>query len=130
MKNEKNFLEEDTEKYLHERVKTLGGKTRKRDAAKMQIRGTPDREVYIPYTPFDLVETKRPKGGRLSEEQRLRITEFKLCGIEVWLLSTRKEVDAYIDYKAAQQNFNKNFNREPFEVWQNSMLKEHMTQKQ
>lgn len=85
-------LESWVENYLVRECELLGAicsKNQKR-------RGWPDRTIYWYKGVTDLVETKRPIGGRF-EPLQLR-THVKMCkmGHTVLLLSTRIQVDEYV----------------------------------
>lgn len=90
------------EKYLQEQVKARGGMSEKHVSPGR--RGVPDQLVTIPNletpnTPrMDLVETKRPKaeGGKLRGGQTRDHARRGACGIRVWTLYTKAEVDVYI----------------------------------
>lgn len=84
-------LESSIEDYLIARIKTLGGTTKK--VTYKGCRGAPDRLVILPGGRIVFVELKRPKGGRLSEGQRVEIRLLSGLGAEVHVLRTREEVD-------------------------------------
>ena len=56
----------------------------------------PDRLVCIPGGKAIFVETKRPKGGRLSHIQRYRHKELRLMGFDVRVINTGEAVEEFI----------------------------------
>lgn len=84
-------LEEHVEKYLVKRVEARGGRTKKIVAA--GDNHWPDRLVADPELGLFLVELKRPKGGRLSEGQKVLIGALRDMGIRVEVLWTKEQVD-------------------------------------
>lgn len=85
------MLEVSIKDYLIARIKELGGVTRKviykgrRDAL--------DRLCILPGGRVVFVEAKRPKGGRLSEGQRIEIALLTRLGAEVHVVKTKREID-------------------------------------
>ncbi len=81
------------EDYLCDRIKALGGETRK--LKWIGRNHAPDRLVGIPGRAPDLVETKAPlKGprpGQVREHERLRST----FGFRVLVISTKGQVDQH-----------------------------------
>ena len=74
--------EQRVEERLREEVRKIGGKAYKLSS---QIEaGMPDRLVCLPGGKAIFVETKRPKGGRLSAIQKYRHKDY--CRTEVALL--------------------------------------------
>ena len=61
-------LEKDIEKKLRQKVEALGGRCLKWVCPGWS--GVPDRIVLMPKGRIYFVETKRPKGGKLSKLQR------------------------------------------------------------
>jgi hypothetical protein len=97
-------LESDIEDYLDKRVRDNGGFTEKYTTPGR--RGPPDRLITWSPGPFDhgvgrieLAEMKRPKGGRVSELQKLDHAKRAKFGVRVWLLYTKDQVDNYIAIK-------------------------------
>jgi hypothetical protein len=88
-------LEQHIENYLVKRVEARGGKTKKIVAA--GDNHWPDRLVADPVLGLFLVELKRPKGGRLSEGQKVRIGELRSMGIRVEVLWTKDQVELLFD---------------------------------
>lgn len=86
--------EKSVEQRLQEEVKKIGGKAYKLSAA--VDAGMPDRLVCIPGGKAIFVETKRPKGGRLSHIQRYRHKELRLMGFGVRVINTSKAVEEFI----------------------------------
>lgn len=98
-------LESPVGLFLQEHIKTVEGKAVK--VSGNRIKGMPDYDVYVPEAPFTKVETKRPKGGVLSNIQKSRITWLKRCGIEVAVLKNFEEVKQFVEYKRKEQEFNR-----------------------
>ncbi len=86
--------EKSVEQRLQEEVKKIGGKAYKLSAA--VDAGMPDRLVCIPGGKAIFVETKRPKGGRLSHIQRYRHKELQLMGFDVRVINTGEAVEEFI----------------------------------
>lgn len=94
MASEKAIIENDVEKHLRERVKRVGGKAYKLSS---QIEnGMPDRLVCLPGGRVFFIETKRPKGGRLSKIQIYRHRELTRIGVQVRVLCTKEAIDEFI----------------------------------
>lgn len=86
--------EKRVEERLREEVRKIGGKAYKLSS---QIEaGMPDRLVCLPGGKAIFVETKRPKGGRLSEIQKYRHKELQARGFEVRVINTTKAVVEFI----------------------------------
>jgi len=85
------ILEDDIENYLVEQVEALGGLCLK--LRPPVGRGYPDRTCMIPDQPVFLVETKRPKGGRITVHQRAWKRKLLGVHISVYFASNRNEVD-------------------------------------
>lgn len=86
--------EKSVEQRLQEEVKKIGGKAYKLSAT--VDAGMPDRLVCLPGGNAIFVETKRPKGGRLSHIQRYRHKELRLMGFDVRVINTSKAVEEFI----------------------------------
>ena len=86
--------EKSVEQRLQEEVKKICGKAYKLSAA--VDAGMPDRLVCIPGGKAIFVETKRPKGGRLSHIQRYRHKELQLMGFDVRVINTGEAVEEFI----------------------------------
>lgn len=86
--------EKSVEQRLQEEVKKIGGKAYKLSAA--VDAGMPDRLVCTPGGKAIFVETKRPKGGRLSHIQRYRHKELQLMGFDVRVINTGEAVEEFI----------------------------------
>jgi hypothetical protein len=80
------------EKRLIKQARAVGG-----DAMKIMpvVRGYPDRLVILPYGRFFFVETKAPD-GKLRPDQIAFKNRVARMGIEVHVLYTTKEVDAWV----------------------------------
>lgn len=92
--------ERDVERYFVDRVKRLGGTVRK---VKWTGRaGAPDRLAYGPRLRACFVEMKRPKGGKLSHQQKVEITKLVEGGFDVFVASNHTEVDALVNWMTEQ----------------------------
>ena len=90
----KNVREHVVEKYLVDCIEGIGG-----ECLKLEVkgrRGWPDRLVIIQDKIF-FVELKRPKGGRLSELQKLRKHRLAGLGAVVYVLKNHQQIDALIE---------------------------------
>lgn len=65
------------------------------------VRGWPDRTAYWFDGVTDLIETKRPKGGTFEPLQLRTHAKLRQRGHEVFVLTTKAEVDAYIELRRA-----------------------------
>lgn len=88
------MLEKSVEQHLITTVAQLGGACYKFEVR--GVRGYPDRIVKLPGVEAFLVELKRPKGGVVSEVQKVRHAELRRLGWRVYLARDRGEVDAII----------------------------------
>lgn len=88
---EKVPRESTIERYLVNQVKKLGGMCKKWPGTS----GEPDR-IVIWNGVVDFIELKRP-GGKLSELQKLMHQDLRDHGARVYTISTKKEVDDYIE---------------------------------
>ena len=92
-------LESSVEQYLRKKVEQLGGRCEK--FSPDVRRGWPDRIVLLPPPPSGgvlvWVETKRPKGGRVSGAQLVAHEDLRRLGQDVRVLYTREQVDCFIE---------------------------------
>lgn len=58
--------------------------------------GWPDRNVYWPDGIHDVIETKRPKGGRFEPLQLRTHDKLRKLGHNVFVILTKDQVDEYI----------------------------------
>jgi hypothetical protein len=84
-------LEREVETYLRNRVKALGGKCIK--LIPDYARGYPDRLVILPGGVLIWVETKKPRGGRLSLMQRVCHGELRKLGQVVEVVWSKEDAD-------------------------------------
>ena len=63
------------------------------------VRGWPDRTVHWFDGVTDLVETKRPKGGRFEPLQLRTHDKLRARGHSVFVLNTKQLVDEYIEQR-------------------------------
>ena len=87
-------LESEVERYLRKRVEECGGRCEKfiPDFA----RGFPDRLVMLPWGVLVWVETKRPRGGRLSPAQNVQHLLLRRLGQRVEVVWTKEQADRLI----------------------------------
>jgi hypothetical protein len=96
----RKMKEKPVEGYLKDRCEWRGGFCVKLNAN--WLIGIPDRlAVWKPrgkkYGRIAFVETKRPKGGKLSGAQKWWKNRLTKLGLEWHLICTKDEVDALID---------------------------------
>ncbi len=89
------MLESEVEARLRKKVESLGGKAYK--FISEGNRGVPDRIVCLPNGRAVFVETKRPKGFRLSKLQEYRIRELRALGFDARVLNTYELIDKFIE---------------------------------
>lgn len=88
------MLESEVEAKLRKEVEKIGGKAYK--FISDGNRGVPDRLVCLPGGRVVFVETKRPKGGRLSKLQEYRIKELRALGFDARVVNTYELIEAFI----------------------------------
>jgi hypothetical protein len=88
------MLESRIETKLREEVERIGGKAFKFES--QGNKGVPDRIVCLPQSRVIFIETKRPKGGRLSKIQKFRIKELQSMGMEVRVIFTMEQIKEFI----------------------------------
>ena len=86
---QKSQPERTVERYLKTRIENLGGICWKFTSPGNT--GVPDRCIEINGL-HCYVETKRPKGGRLSDMQKWRIKQLRLQGAKVYVLKNSEEI--------------------------------------
>lgn len=89
------MIERAVEDYLVARVRALGGRADKVEM--IGRRGFFDRLVLLPNGRVAFVETKRPKGGRVSPQQRALHAAYRDLGQTVAVLKNRDDVDRLLD---------------------------------
>lgn len=87
--------EKGVESRLRDEVKKIGGKAYKLSAA--VDAGMPDRLVCLPGGRVVFVETKRPKGGRLSTMQKYQHRILRQMGFDVRVINTTELVGEFIE---------------------------------
>ena len=87
--------EKTVEQRLHEEAKKIGGHAYK--LSSQVDAGMPDRLVCFPGGRIVFVETKRPKGGRLSKIQIYRHKELRRMGFDVRVVNTTELVKAFTE---------------------------------
>lgn len=85
------MLEKTVEAYLKKEVEKRLGKCIKLNSS--SERGMPDRLCIMPGGYIMFVETKRPKGGKLSKYQNFIIEELGALGARVYVAFTKDAVD-------------------------------------
>ena len=88
-----NTLESEVERHFVWRVAMCGGMTCKMKAIGKP--GFPDRIAFLPDGSMWLVELKRPKGGKLSERQKLFASDMKKLKQKYVCLWSKEQVDAW-----------------------------------
>lgn len=86
-------LERDIERALVGAVKKHGGLCLKWVCPGWV--GVPDRIVLLPGGRVTFVETKRPKGGRLSEMQKWWRRTLNRLGFDIWVIWTREDLTKF-----------------------------------
>ena len=89
-----NIKEHWVEQYLVDRVEANGGVAVK--VVSPGRRGFFDRIVVL-NGDVAFVETKKPKGGRVSPQQRQLHERFRMAGAHVEVVKTREEVDILVE---------------------------------
>lgn len=89
-------LEKDIEQKLRTRVEALGGRCLKWTCPGW--RGVPDRIVLFPLGRVYFVETKRPKGGKLSPLQKKWREWLTGLGFHVWTVWNIADLADFIEY--------------------------------
>lgn len=87
-------MEKDIERYLHDRVKKVGGYCMKMENIP-GFNGIPDRLVLLPGGLVAFVEVKRAE-GKLSTIQKYRIQKLKAMEINVYVAYSKQDVDNLI----------------------------------
>ena len=87
-------LERDVEQYLVRSVRSAGGRCEK--FIPDYRAGWPDRIVLLPGGVSAWVELKRPRGGRLSPQQRHAHKVLRGLGQRVAVVWTKEDVDRLI----------------------------------
>ena len=93
-KGVKDIREREVERYLVDECKKIGVMCAKFEGTSFS--GFPDRLIYGPNGLHDLVELKRPVGGRVSAIQKIVHDKLKGLGQDVKLISSYDEVDKYV----------------------------------
>lgn len=93
--------EKQVERYLCQRVRRVGGKAYKWISP--GCCGVPDRLVFLPGGVIIPVELKaQGRKSRLSEAQRQQVKRISEMGTRVYVLSTREEVDKFMQKQIAE----------------------------
>ena len=103
-------LEKEIEGKLREKVEALGGRCLKWVCPGWS--GVPDRIVLLPGGRIYFVETKRPKGGRLSALQIKWSEWLTALGFECWTVWTYEELTVFLQHiKEKQGERNENIKK-------------------
>lgn len=86
-------LEKDVEKYLHRKITTLGGTTRKWSSP--NHRGVPDRLVFMPSGKLHVVEVKR-LSGKPTPLQLKELRALSGLGFKTAIVYGHEGVDEFI----------------------------------
>ena len=86
-------LEREIEAALRKAVEQQGGRCLKWVCPGWA--GVPDRIILLPGARICFVETKRPKGGRLSKLQEKWHEWLRDLGFTVWVIWTRADLAAF-----------------------------------
>lgn len=86
--------EREVEAYLRTQVERMGGRCVK--FVPDQDPGMPDRIVMLPGGVLVWVETKKPRGGRVSKLQRLRHEQLRALGQRVEVVWTKEQADRLV----------------------------------
>ncbi|MCU7522515.1 MAG: VRR-NUC domain-containing protein [Ignavibacteria bacterium] len=95
-------LEKDIEKKFVKAVENAGGIAPK--FISPGTSGMPDRLAIFPGGFIFPVETKKPKGGRLSARQRLMHKKLKDLDVRVWLVCTEQLIQEFMAYVESVRN--------------------------
>lgn len=83
-------LEKDIEKKLRQMVESHGGRCLKWVCPGWS--GVPDRLILLPGGVVMFVETKRPKGGKLSALQKWWHKELRRLGFDAWVVWNETDI--------------------------------------
>ena len=100
--------EEKVEKKFVEECKKIGVKAFKFELK--EIKGAPDRIIFLPAGMILFFEFKRPGGGKLSEHQEVFIQNLKSYGHQVYVVDSVEQpleiVKSFLDAAKRIQNEN------------------------
>ena len=91
--------EREVESHLRRKVEQAGGRCEK--FIPDLDNGMPDRIVMLPGGVLVWVETKKPRGGKLSEIQKLQHRRLRALGQRVEVVWTKDEADRLVEELAA-----------------------------
>lgn len=88
-------VEKDIEQKLRKKVEALGGRCLKWVCPGWA--GVPDRIVLLPFGRICFVETKRPKGGKLSKLQLWWGDELHRLGFGHYVIWDEKDLSCFLE---------------------------------
>ena len=88
------MLEKDIEKRLRRKVKKIGGEAYKFESPGNN--GVPDRLIILPGGRAYMVETKKPKTGRVRKLQIYQQNKLRGLGMDVRVIYTNEQIDEFI----------------------------------
>ena len=94
--------EREVEGYLRRRVEQAGGRCEK--FLPDLDSGMPDRVVMLPGGVLVWVETKKPKGGRVTKLQRVQHDRLRALGQRVEVVWTKEQADELLADVAAPRS--------------------------
>lgn len=92
-------LEKDIERKLRDKVENLGGLCLKWVCPGWS--GVPDRIILLPGARIYFVETKRPKGGRLSRLQMWWAKKLTALGFSYSVVWNMDDLASFLEYITA-----------------------------
>ena len=88
------MMEKHLEQYLAQQAKKAGGMCLKWQ--NLNVRGIPDRLLFLPGGRMAIIETKFGQGG-LRPGQKVMIKKLEELGFKVWVPRSRDEIDEIIE---------------------------------
>jgi hypothetical protein len=97
-RTERQLKEADIKAYLKRQVEAAGGKVF--PWRSQGVNGVMDRVALWPGGIVDLIELKRPEGGKLSKGQQQLIGWAMASGHRIWIITNKEEVWRYVHHRA------------------------------
>lgn len=88
------MLEKNIENRLRKQVKQIGGEAYKFESPGNS--GVPDRLIILPGGRVYMVETKKPKTGRVRKLQTYQQNKLRRLGVDVRVIFTYEQIDEFI----------------------------------